>query len=349
MPKVTLKYFTTVVSYTKKEKEVFDLPKGTTVEKLLRDLIDQYGHKFGQNVLIQVEMRGERHETANMFLNKKRIQWKQDFPNGLRTHLKDGDEIWLGLIAGGGAPSGLSERELERYHRQIIFEGWGEAAQEKLKSATVFIAGAGGLGSPLSTYLAVAGVGTLRICDFGEPELSNLNRQILHDDGRIGKNKAVSARETLERLNPDIAVEPVTEKILSENVGQVVGEADLMIDCLDNFETRHVLNRLAVEKSLPLLHGGVYGMGGQMMFIKPPETPCMWCINPGSPPPVVFPIVGATAGVIGCIQAIEALKYLSGVGDPLMGTLLIWDGTRMDFMHLPQQKDPNCPVCGEGG
>jgi len=240
----------------------------------------------------------------------------------------------------------LSDREKERYQRQMIFEGWGEDAQERLKKSAIFIAGAGGLGSPVSIYLAVAGVGTIRICDFGEPELSNLNRQILHDDSRIGKNKAVSARETLERLNPDAAITPLTDQITEDNVAVLVGQVDLIIDCLDNFDTRHILNRYAVKNSIPMIHAGVYGMQGQMTFIKTPETPCLWCINPGSPPPVVFPIVGATAGVMGCIQALEAIKYLSGVGSNMMSALLIWDGARMEFSLLPQKKVMDCPVCG---
>ena len=240
----------------------------------------------------------------------------------------------------------LSDREKERYQRQMIFEGWGEESQAQLKKSTVFIAGAGGLGSPVSIYLAVAGVGKIRICDCGDPELSNLNRQILHDDSRIGKNKAISARETLAKLNPDSLVEPITDKILDENVEELVGKVDLIVDCMDNFDTRHTLNRYAVKENIPMIHAGVYGMQGQMTFIKTPETPCLWCINPGSPPPVVFPIVGATAGVMGCIQALEAIKYLSGVGSNMMSALLIWDGTRMEFSLLPQKKVMDCPVCG---
>jgi len=241
----------------------------------------------------------------------------------------------------------LTDSEKERYHRQMIFEGWGEEAQEKLKRSKVFIAGAGGLGSPVSIYVAVAGVNHIRICDCGEPELSNLNRQILHDDSSIGVNKAVSAKDTLERLNPDIEVTAITDKIIEKNAGEIIGDVDLIIDCLDNFDTRHYINSYAVKKRIPMIHAGVYGMRGQMTMIKTPETPCLWCINPGSPPPVVFPIVGATAGVIGSIQALEALKYLSGVGTNLLGTLLVWDGCKMEFMTLSQHKNQDCPVCGQ--
>ena len=158
-------------------------------------------------------------------------------------------------------------------------------------------------------------------------------------------NKAISAKQTLERLNPDIQVTAITDKITEKNVGKIIGDVDLIIDCLDNFDTRHFINLYAVKKSIPMIHAGVYGMRGQMTMIKTPETPCLWCINPGSPPPVVFPIVGATAGVIGSLQALEALKFLSGVGSNLLGTLLIWDGSKMEFMTLPQHKNQDCPVC----
>jgi len=242
----------------------------------------------------------------------------------------------------------LSENERNRYQRQMIFPGWGEEAQQRVKNSKVFIAGAGGLGSPLSMYLAVAGVGTIRIADCGTLELSNLNRQILHDDSRINKNKALSAQETLTRINPEIKVEPVTEEITDANTEAVIGTVDLIVDCLDNFETRQILNKYAVKTSTPMIHAGVYGMRGQITFIKPPETPCLWCMHTGTLPKTLFPIVGATAGVIGCLEALEAIKYLSGVGTNLMGRMLVWDGAAMEFMDLPQKKIPDCPVCGKG-
>jgi molybdopterin/thiamine biosynthesis adenylyltransferase len=238
----------------------------------------------------------------------------------------------------------LSARELKRYHRQMIFPNWGEETQLRLKGSKVFVAGAGGLGSPVSIYLAVAGVGTIRICDYSTPELSNLNRQILHDDSRIGKNKALSAQETLNQINPDIIVEPIVEKIYEEAVAALIGTVDLIVDCMDNFETRQILNAYAVKTRIPMIHAGVYGMRGQITFIKSPETPCLWCMHTGTVPQVVFPIVGATAGVIGCLEALEAIKYLSGMGTNLLGRMLIWDGFNMDFTELPQKKMPDCPV-----
>ncbi len=147
----------------------------------------------------------------------------------------------------------LSETELKRYTRQMMMEGWGEETQKKLKKSTVFIAGAGGLGSPVSIYLAVAGIGNIRICDFDSPDFSNLNRQILHDHTRIGTNKAVSGKMTLERLNPEIVVTAFTDKIVEENVDRLVGDADIILDCMDNFPTRFLLNECAMRKKIPLV------------------------------------------------------------------------------------------------
>lgn len=156
----------------------------------------------------------------------------------------------------------LTDAEKERYNRQIILSDWGEEGQQRLKQATVFIAGAGGLGSPVALYLAAAGVGCLRMCDFGEPELSNLNRQILHTDEDIGKKKVFSAQETLSKINPHVDIVALPEKIDRENIAQLVSDSQILIDCLDNFETRFILNEYAVKTGLPFIHAGVYGMSG---------------------------------------------------------------------------------------
>ncbi len=241
----------------------------------------------------------------------------------------------------------LTNEEKTRYNRQIILPGWGEEGQEKLKQATAFIAGAGGLGSPVSIYLAAAGVGRLRICDFGEPELSNLNRQVLYTEEDIGKNKSLSAKETIAKINPQVKVENLSDKIEKGNISQLVGNAQIIVDCMDNFPTRHILNEHAVKAGLPFIHAGVFGMSGQITFIHAPETPCLYCTLPGSPPPEVFPIVGATAGVIGTLEALEVLKYLTGKGDLLKNRMLFWDGELMNFHEITLQKDPKCPICGK--
>ena len=242
---------------------------------------------------------------------------------------------------------GLSEEELKRYNRQMMMEGWGEETQEKIKNASVFIAGAGGLGSPVSIYLAVAGVGRLRICDFDSPDWTNLNRQILHNHNRIGINKAVSAKQTLEELNPHITVTAFTDKIVAENVDELIGDAELILDCMDNFPTRYLLNESALRKKIPLVHGSIWGLDGRLTFIHAPETPCLRCYFPASPPKEVFPVLGATPGVIGTLQAMEALKYLSGIGKVLKGKLLVWSGNDMSFKTFKGFKDPDCPTCGQ--
>ncbi|MCM8784006.1 MAG: HesA/MoeB/ThiF family protein [Candidatus Omnitrophica bacterium] len=240
----------------------------------------------------------------------------------------------------------LTSYDLERYSRQLIIEGWGEEGQKKIKNAEVFIAGAGGLGSPVAIYLAVAGVGKINICDFDISELSNLNRQILHHDKRLGINKALSAKETLKVLNPVIEVKDIPEKITEENVDSFVGTSQIVVDCMDNFETRLVLNQCAIRKKIPFVYASVWGMSGYLSFIQVPQTPCLFCIFPEAPPKERFPVVGATPGVIGCLEALEVLKYLTGVGENLRNRLLIWEGNNMDFKKIALKPNKNCPVCG---
>jgi adenylyltransferase/sulfurtransferase len=240
----------------------------------------------------------------------------------------------------------FSEEEIKRYNRQMLMEGWGEETQKRLKKSTVFIAGAGGLGSPVSIYLAVAGIGNIRICDFDSPDWSNLNRQILHNHNRIGTNKALSAKETLAELNPDIKVTAFTDKIVEDNIDRLAGDADIILDCMDNFPTRYILNECAIRKGIPLIFGSIWGMEGRLSFINPPETPCLKCIYPEAPPSETFPVVGATPGVIGSLQALEAIKYLTGIGGNLKGKLMVWDGKRVEFKNFKAYKDPECPVCG---
>ncbi len=246
----------------------------------------------------------------------------------------------------GNSVEPLSNHERARYDRQIILSGWGEGGQQKLKGATVFIAGAGGLGCAAGTYLAAAGVGRIRICDAGEVELSNLNRQVLYTDGDIGRGKADAAREVLSRKNPHVEVEGLGESIDSGTVSRLVGDSAIVIDCLDNFPARYVLNEHVVGAGLPFVHAGVRGMSGQITFIHAPETPCLRCIFPSPPPDGTLPIAGPSPGVVGALEALEALKYLTGTGKLLKGRLLVWEGDIAALEEIPVEKDPACPVCG---
>jgi adenylyltransferase/sulfurtransferase len=231
----------------------------------------------------------------------------------------------------------------------MLIDGWGEAAQEKLKNATVFIAGAGGLGSPVAIYLAVAGIGHIKICDSDNLDLTNLNRQILHDSTRIGINKAVSAKYTTERMNSCIKVTVLQEMIVAENVDDLIGNSDIIADCLDNFPTRYLLNESAIRKGIPLVYGSVRGMDGMFSFVQSPETPCLRCMFPEALSDEVFPVVGAASGVIGCLQALEIIKYLTGIGTTSKGELIVWDGGKTEFRTLHARKDPDCPACGGKG
>ena len=240
----------------------------------------------------------------------------------------------------------LTEDELTRYDRQIMMKGIGKDGQEKLKKARVFVAGAGGLGSPISIYLAVAGVGTIRLADHDIIELSNLNRQILHGDGDLGKRKVDSATRKLQNMNKDITVEAVAEMITEENVSQLVGDCDLIVDATDNLPTRYVLNRAAIEKNIPFFHGAVYGFEGRATTIIPGKTACLWCIYQGRITEGKFPVIGVAPAVIGCLQATEVIKYITGIGELLTDQLLIYDGLNLEFTKLEVKRDPHCHHCG---
>jgi adenylyltransferase/sulfurtransferase len=243
----------------------------------------------------------------------------------------------------------LTEYDLARYNRQMLIQGWGDGGQAKLKGATIFIAGAGGLGGPVAIYLAVAGVGEIHICDADVIELSNLNRQILHRDERVGRPKADSADLTLRELNPSIKIVPHRTYLDPSTVESIVGKPDIVLDCLDNYDTRYLLNVYCMKHNIPLVHGAIWGMSGQVTFIHSPETPCLRCLVPEAPPKEVFPVVGVTPGLIGCIQVMEALKYLTGVGSLLKGKLLLIDGEFMRFSTVTFKRDQSCPDCGAAG
>lgn len=240
----------------------------------------------------------------------------------------------------------LSAAERELYSRQIAVPRWGPAAQHRLKRGVAFVAGAGGLGSAVCYYLTAAGIGCLRVCDREAVGLSNLNRQILYGTEDIGKPKAAAAAERLKRLNPHTRVVALYEVIAARSIERLAADASIVIDCLDNFETRFVLNEYCVARSLPLVHAGVSGFSGQLAFFHPPQTACLRCVFSETPPEKKTAVVGAAAGVLGSLEASEALKHLTDRGGTLSDRLLIWDGDRGNVEVVSVSKDPLCPVCG---
>jgi adenylyltransferase/sulfurtransferase len=241
----------------------------------------------------------------------------------------------------------LTKEELERYDRQIILYGFGEERQEKLKKARVLIAGTGGLGSPISIYLAVAGVGNISIVDHDTVELRNLNRQILHWQENIKKKKTDSAVDKLRRLNPDVNIEGIDETITKENIGQLAADADIIVDAMDNLPTRYILNKVAIDKNIPFVHGAIYGFEGRVMTVIPGKSACLNCVYHGvSVPKEKFPVIGITPAVIGCIEATEVIKYITGMGSLLTDRLLNYDALNMTFTEFAVKRDPDCEHCG---
>lgn len=231
----------------------------------------------------------------------------------------------------------------ERYKRQILMDNFGERAQEKLLNSKVTVVGVGGLGTVVSQYLAAAGVGNLTLIDYQNVELSNLNRQILHFEKDIDKLKVLSAKEKLESLNSDITIEIFPEKLKETHVKN----SDVIIDCLDNFKARYFLNELSIKYEIPLVHGAIEGLRGQVTSIIPKETPCIECIFKLKDEDKTFPVLGVTPGVIGSIQASEAIKLITGIGTPLKNKLLSIDMENNDYFTFNIRKNPKCRACGD--
>jgi molybdopterin/thiamine biosynthesis adenylyltransferase len=240
----------------------------------------------------------------------------------------------------------LSESERKRYARQLLMDGFGEPQQEKLARASVLVAGAGGLGCSVSLYLAAAGVGCLRIVDDGVVELSNLNRQIAYSDGDIGGPKVGAISRRIGELNREVRVESHQVRMDDGSLPRLVEGCDAVIDALDNLPTRYAVNRAALARGVPIVHGAALGFFGQVMTVIPGRTPCLMCLYRGRETSGVTPVIGVTPGVIGLLQAVEAIKLLAGLGKLLTGTLLAFDGLQMSFDELAIPRDPDCPACG---
>jgi len=241
----------------------------------------------------------------------------------------------------------LTKERSERYDRQLPL--LGEDGQERIRDASVFIAGAGGLGSLSSIYLAAAGIDRIAIADFDTVDVSNLNRQILHWSDDVARMKIDSAREKLAKINPDVEIEAISEKIDEDNVSELVVGSDLIVDAMDNFRARYLLNKAAIARNIPLFHGAVHGFVGQVTTVIPGETACLRCIFPNYPPEGVFPIIGATCGVVASIQVTEVLKYISCTGTLATNRLLPGDGAATTMSEIPVERDPGCVDCKGAG
>jgi len=251
-------------------------------------------------------------------------------------------------------PAVLNAEQRNRYHRHLLLPEVGEEGQQKLLGAKVLLLGAGGLGSPAALYLAAAGVGTLGIVDMDVVDASNLQRQILHNVDRIGERKVDSAKKTLTQLNPDVNVVTYDVRFGADNVLDIIDGYDVIVDGTDNFPTRYLLNDAALLKKIPVVHGSIFRFEGQVSVFAPYEGPCYRCLLPEPPPPELAPscaeagVLGVLPGIVGSLQALEAIKVILGLGDPLVGRLLAYDALEVSFRSFKVRRDPHCPACGEG-
>ncbi len=267
--------------------------------------------------------------------------------------MSGGFQAWKGAGFPFETPVVLSAEQKLRYSRHLLIPEVGSAGQARLLGSKGLLIGAGGLGSPASLYLAAAGVGTIGIVDFDVVDVSNLQRQILHTTDRVGERKTESARRSINALNPDIIVVAHEEMLVAENVERIIAGYDVILDGTDTFETRYVLNDAAVAAGIPVVHASVFRFEGQLTTFIPYEGPCYRCLYPTPPPPELAPgcsvagVLGVVPGILGLLQANEALKILLGIGQTLAGRLLLFDALETEFTELKLRRDPNCPVCSD--
>ena len=345
--------------YTDKQDSVDAV--GSTVGELLADLTRKHA---GLKAHLYNE-QGKLRSFVNVYVNDEDIRYLEKE----QTPVKSADTVSIIPSVAGGAPvvsadgkaagvsSGqalptLTNDEVRRYSRHLIMPEVGVDGQRKLKAAKVLCIGAGGLGSPVAMYLAAAGVGTLGIVDFDVVDFSNLQRQILHGTPDVGRPKLASAKDKLHALNPEIDIETYDAALSSENALKFFEPYDVIVDGTDNFPTRYLVNDACVILGKPNAYGSIFRFEGQASVFATKEGPCYRCLYPEPPPPGLVPscaeggVLGVLPGIIGVIQATEAVKLILGVGEPLVGRFLIYDALRMKFRELKLRKDPECPVCG---
>jgi len=324
--------------------------EGRTVGELLADLTARHAglkqHLYNE--------QGRLRSFVNIYLNDEDIRYLQKE----ETPVAAGDTLSIIPSVAGGAPvsvgdqPALSNDEVKRYSRHLIMPEVGVDGQRKLKAARVLCIGAGGLGSPVAMYLAAAGVGTLGLVDFDVVDFSNLQRQILHGTPDVGRPKLASAKDRLHALNPEITIETHETALSSANALELFAPYDLVVDGTDNFPTRYLVNDACVLSGRPNVYGSIFRFEGQASVFATKDGPCYRCLYPEPPPPGLVPscaeggVLGVLPGIIGTIQAMEAIKLVLGIGEPLVGRFLIFDALRMRFRELRLRKDPDCPVCG---
>ncbi len=323
---------------------------GTTIGELLSNLTTKYEglkpHLYNE--------QGKLRSFVNVYLNDEDIRYLEKE----KTPVKAGDTISIIPSVAGGAPTGtveaqaLTNDEVQRYSRHLIMPEVGVEGQLKLKAGSVLCIGAGGLGSPAALYLAAAGVGRIGIVDFDVVDFSNLQRQIIHGTPDVGRSKLASAKDRLLGLNPLIEIDTYETALSSKNALDLFKPYDIVLDGTDNFPTRYLVNDACVILGKPNTYGSIFRFEGQASVFATKNGPCYRCLYPEPPPPGLVPscaeggVLGVLPGIIGTIQATEAVKLIMGIGEPLIGRFLIYDALRMKFRELKLKKDPDCPVCG---
>jgi adenylyltransferase/sulfurtransferase len=325
--------------------------QGATVGELLADLTRKYDglkkHLYTED--------GRLRSFVNVYVNDEDIRYLQKE----QTPVQPGDTISIIPSVAGGAGAAVDEAlpslsagEIRRYSRHLIMPEVGVDGQRKLKAARVLCIGAGGLGSPVAMYLTAAGVGTIGIVDFDVVDYSNLQRQLLHGTADVGRSKLASAKDRLEALNSEVEIVPHEAALSSQNALELFEPYDIIVDGTDNFPTRYLVNDACVLLRKPNAYGSIFRFEGQASVFGVPEGPCYRCLYPEPPPPGLVPscaeggVLGVLPGIIGTVQAMETIKLILGIGEPLIGRFLIFDALRMKFRELKLRKDPECPVCG---
>ncbi len=343
---------------------------GSTVQ----EVVDQLSEKYPDLKKHLFNEKGELRHFVNIYKGAEDTRTLE----GLATTVTDDDELSIVPSIAGGSDllerpaqpkmpllniasvvepersdaAELNNEEILRYSRHLMLPEVNLEGQKKLKAAKVLLVGTGGLGSPLALYLAAAGVGTLGLVDFDVVDLTNLQRQIVHGTKDVGRPKMISAKETIADINPNVEVLGYEERFTSENAMEIARPFDIIIDGTDNFPTRYLTNDVSVLLGKPNVYGSIFRFEGQASVFWAEKGPCYRCLYPEPPPPGLVPscaeggVLGVLPGIVGCIQATEAIKLILGIGSPLVGRLLLFNALKMQFRELKLQKDPGCPICG---